>query len=364
MKHILPQSLAYNDDWDNSKKRWEAFWQQDVYDRPVMRIHAPRSVPNETVLKAASYAPSFKTAPALEFHDFKQMLSRTMHSIATTSYLGEALPVFDHKWSVAQALAWGCTPEYNEHAAWCHPLQPLPGEKEALYADNQGDGWHWLLTTAKQAVDSSNRNFFVRPDWGNHTGDILVTLIGNYKLLTMIMDNPLLLKRWIKEVTKSLNDIYREMYSIVENSGNEGTINYIGCWSPKRSICLDCDISCMLSPESFKELFLEEIIETMLEATHRMYHLDGPVALHHLPTLLNIKELQGIQWVPGAGKEPIAQWIEMLQKIQHAGKSLWISIEAGELPLVLKELRPEGLCINIYANSEDEGKRLLESVKL
>ena len=356
----MTQGLAYSADWENCKKRWAAFWLRDVYDRPVMRITAPRSAPVKALLEEAPYTPSFRTKPELEFHDYEQMQRRTLHTVATVSYIGEALPVFDHKWSVAQALAWGCTPEYNENAAWCHPLRPLPDENTPLYADEHGEGWRWLLETARRAVAGANRNFFVRPDWGNHTGDILATLIGNYEMLTMIADDKRRLKRMIGEVTLSLNRFYWEMYKIVGHTGNEGTVNYIGCWSPERSICLDCDISCMLSAESFKELFLEPIVETMLEASHRMYHLDGPGALRHLPVLLDIRELHGIQWVPGAGNEPIAQWIPMLRQIQQAGKSLWISIDASELPMVQRELKPEGLCITLGAGSEAEARRILE----
>lgn len=364
MSEVLLHGLAYGVDWGNSKKRWEAFWRRDVLDRPVMRITAPRSAPLEPLLAEAAYTPRFKDAPELEYHDADQMLRRTRHTVATVAYFGEALPVFDHKWSVAQALAWGCEPAYNEHAAWCHPLGATPDGQAPLYADEDGEGWRWLVDTARQAASGARRNFFVRPDWGNHTGDILATLMGNYELLTMVADDPSLLKKLIGEVTQSLNALYRVMYGVIAESGNEGTVNYIGCWSPERCICLDCDISCMLSNSDFRNLFLEPIIGTMLEATHRMYHLDGLGALHHLPTLLDIKELHGIQWVPGAGKEPIAPWIPMLQRIQKAGKSLWISIDAAELALVLRELAPEGLCITIGAGNEDGAQRLLEAAKI
>jgi hypothetical protein len=364
MTETLLHDLAYGADWENSKKRWKAFWRQDVLDRPVMRITAPRRAPIGPLLAEAAYTPRFEDAPELEFHDVGQMLRRTRHTVATIAYFGEALPVFDHKWSVAQALAWGCEPAYNAYAAWCHPLLLAPDSDASLYADEDGKGWRWLVDTARQAAAGARRNFFVRPDWGNHTGDILATLMGNYALMMMVADDPSRLKKRTREVTQSLNALYRVMYGVITNTGNEGTVNYVGCWSPERCICLDCDISCMLSIADFRELFLEPIVETMLEATHRVYHLDGPGALHHLPTLLDIQELHGIQWVPGAGKEPIAQWIPMLKTIQQAGKSLWISINANELALVLRELAPEGLCITIDAENEDEAQRLLEVARL
>lgn len=356
--------LAYGEDWENNKRRWDAFWRCDVFDRPVMRITAPRCIPIKPLLEEAAYSPRFNILPELEFHNFRQMYGRTLYTIAHNYYFGEALPVFDHKWSVAQALAWGCKPEYNEFAAWCHPVYSIPDEPAPFYADENGEGWRWMLETTRSAVKEARRNYYVRPDWGNHTGDILTTLIGNFEMLTMAAVDKLRLKRLINDVSVSLNHLYKEMYAILEMGSNEGTLNYIGCWSPARCICLDCDISCMLSSEMFNSFFVDEIITTMAIATHRIYHLDGPGALHHLPTLLGINELHGIQWVPGAGKEDIAQWIPLLQKIQKAHKSLLINIVADELPLVLHELNPEGLCITMSAGSADEAMLILDKVKI
>ena len=355
------KGLAYGPDWENSKKRWEAFWNRDVYDRPVMLISSPRSKPVKELLDQAGYTPCFDMNPALEFTDFTQMLARTQDRVARIYTCGEAIPVFDHRWSVAQALAWGCEPAYNANAAWCHPLAVLP---EPCYANENGAGWKWMLDTARRAAESAMGNFYVRPDWGNHTGDILATIMGNYEMLTAMADDPFHIKRLIREVSLSLDRLYGLMYGIAEDSGNEGTVNYIGCWSPGRSICLDCDISCMLSPEMFSDMFLEPIIQTMMQADHRMYHLDGPGAIKHLDTLLGIRELHGIQWVPGAGHEAIAQWLPILGRIQSAGKALLISIEPEELPFVLKELKPEGLCLSLWADSEATAQRLQEKAKL
>jgi hypothetical protein len=86
------------------------------------------------------------------------------------------------------------------------------------------------------------------------------------------------------------------------------------------------------------------------------------VALQHLPTLLSLPELHAIQWVPGAGREAIVQWIPLIQHVQAAGKSIAVYVQPEEIPLLLKECRPEGLFINTSCPSEDAARRVIEVV--
>ena len=96
---------------------------------------------------------------------------------------------------------------------------------------------------------------------------------------------------------------------------------------------------------------------------HRIYHLDGVVALQHLPTLLALPELHAIQWLPGAGREEIAQWIPLIQRVQAAGKGIAVYVQPAEIPRLRHECRPEGLLINTTCQSEDEARRLLDTFR-
>jgi len=63
---------------------------------------------------------------------------------------------------------------------------------------------------------------------------------------------------------------------------------------------------------------------------HRIYHLDGPGAIHHLDTLLNLPELHAIQWVPGAGVTGgITQWVPLILRVQSKGKSIVVYAGPG-----------------------------------
>jgi len=112
----------------------------------------------------------------------------------------------------------------------------------------------------------------------------------------------------------------------------------------------------------FKQ-YMPFLIERATHADHAIYHLDGPDAVAHLDAILAIPEIGFIQWEPGAGGGDILGWIELMQKIQAAGKGLYVS--GGPHPIwkaeiLLKQLKPEGLMLPVYAASIDEGEQFLQ----
>ncbi len=82
------------------------------------------------------------------------------------------------------------------------------------------------------------------------------------------------------------------------------------------------DFSYMISNSMFEEIFFQTLREEMLHMEKNLYHLDGPGALTHLDTLLEIKELDAVQWVYGAGNGRASDHIPIYKKIQKAEKGI------------------------------------------
>jgi 5-methyltetrahydrofolate--homocysteine methyltransferase len=81
----------------------------------------------------------------------------------------------------------------------------------------------------------------------------------------------------------------------------------------------------MIGPDMFDEFVKPELEACCRKLTNAFYHLDGPGQLPHLDSLLQIEELAGVQWVPGAGQPDVTHWPEVYRKIHEAGKliQLW-----------------------------------------
>jgi hypothetical protein len=102
----------------------------------------------------------------------------------------------------------------------------------------------------------------------------------------------------------------------------------------------------------------------MHSVEYRHFHVDGIVlAKAHLDTLLDLPELQSIQWVPGDGRTEILQWVPLIQKIQSKKKAAYVFATPGEVLPLLKEVRPEGLCISVQCENESSARRLIETVE-
>ncbi|MBC8060625.1 MAG: trimethylamine corrinoid protein 2, partial [Clostridiaceae bacterium] len=76
-----------------------------------------------------------------------------------------------------------------------------------------------------------------------------------------------------------------------------------------------------------------------------------------------LENLNGIQWVYGAGQPTAAHWIPELKKIQNAGKLIHIDVVPEDLDVLLKELKPEGVMYNVICSNEDDARDILKMVE-
>ena len=75
----------------------------------------------------------------------------------------------------------------------------------------------------------------------------------------------------------------------------------------------------------------EELLAELDWLPASMYHLDGPGALRHLDRLLQMDKLKGVQWVYGAGQPSARYWLDVLKKIQAAGKNIQVLGDAENM---------------------------------
>ena len=119
----------------------------------------------------------------------------------------------------------------------------------------------------------------------------------------------------------------------------------------------------MISPEMFNKYFLPRVEEQTRWVERTIYHLDGPGAVKHLDSLLELPDLNGIQWVPGAGAPPMREWVPLLKRVQESGKLLYIGCAKEEVEFLVRTLRPEGLLLETYCDSIQEADELLKNIK-
>ena len=350
-------------DWGEVKKRWEAWWAFEMHDRPLVCVTAPKKNPElPPELEGFEYE---EKDFARKWTDIDYLTQKRLFEFYQTHYGGESVPVLSYGASVGHALTFGCEPIFARDTIWAKPLPVKEGAKyPELHFDENSYWWRKYQETVEKTAQSSGQRYFCSAKLGNQAGDNLSLCRGNENLLYDLAENP----EWVRQSVKYVSDVligqFEALYKLTALTGLEGYVNTLACWSPGKTNEFDTDFSCMISPQDFKEIFLPPLIETMHTTEHRIYHLDGIMAMrNHLDTLLSVDELHAIQWVPGDGHWEPMQWVPLLKKIQAKKKSVWCAAPAGAVVPLIKELRGEGLCICTGAASEDEADRLIEDVE-
>ncbi|NLF02225.1 MAG: hypothetical protein GX601_14735, partial [Anaerolineales bacterium] len=336
------------EDWPTVQERWRAWWEQDLVDRPVVCVTAPREG-----MPAAQVEP---VGPETQWTDVHHMVRRGLKIVRATYYGGEALPICFNPTSVGHALYFGCPVHYTDQATWVDPAPAGKDGRPSFDSWQESPWWRWALDTATAFAQGSQGRYFALPWNGNHTGDILAAVRGLDALMLDIALDPAWVKWAAKTVSDILIEVHEQLWATIQREltgGIEGSCNHVGCWSPVRTWVFDCDISCMISTTAFNEIFLPPMVEAMQPVCHRVYHLDGPGAIRHLDALLALPDLHAIEWVPGAGRdEDMLTWVPLVQRIQEHGKSIVTSVPYAQVESFLRAVRPEGICIRTRAASE------------
>lgn len=119
-------------------------------------------------------------------------------------------------------------------------------------------------------------------------------------------------------------ELFDEIQAFIAQCGNEGGIGWAGIWALGTTFPLQEDSSYMVSNEMYRAFCVPHLLDQMDAMDCPFYHLDGAGALNHLDTLLEIPQLKVIQWVPGAGKERLDQWYDVIRRILAAKKSVQV----------------------------------------
>ena len=150
----------------------------------------------------------------------------------------------------------------------------------------------------------------------------------------------------------------------------QGTSNWtMGC-SSKRFVCIgQNDFTCMISPQMFEDFCWKDNMECCGHVDHTIYHLDGPDAVRQLPKILELENLNCVQWIQGAGNPFPSQWLDLLRQIQDAGKSVQVVYTANhgsdadmgmELDVLCNGLDRDRLFFYIATDSIDKADMLVK----
>lgn len=142
-------------------------------------------------------------------------------------------------------------------------------------------------------------------------------------------------------------------YDTILKTHQQPSITWMGIPSFGRLHIPSCDFAALVSPRVIEEFYLPTLNREVRAMSHNIYHLDGKGTLRHLDRILEVPQIQAIQWVQGMGKDtPILQWMPLLKRIQAAGKSVVVDLALDELEEFIGGMEREGLFLCLAAEPD------------
>jgi hypothetical protein len=348
--------LLYKPDFNRAKKYWDAFWNKEIIDRPVVCVTSPKKGMVQKECPPYMNGADGQFGKALQYFE----------AWASTTYFGgEAIPVFEPTFGPDQFSAFlgaELVMAEDAHTSWAVPFVESWDEINLVLSDSN-TVWKKMLGFIGYAAKYSENKFLISTLDYHGNMDCLSAIRSPEKLCYDLYDYPDKVEKVMKQVRNMYVPIYEGVYK-AGNMKNTGTSSWIPFYCEGKFTALQCDFQCMLSPDDEKRFVLPALEEEASYLDHSVFHYDGKEALRHLDDILAIDAIDVIQWVPGAGQPRTVEWMDLLVKIQKAKKGLWLydwTIE--EIKMHYRELKPEGLCFSIQASSENEAEDLLEWFK-
>jgi len=352
------RELLYKPDWEATKERYLKWWRHDYFGRCALSVRAPKRKPPDL-----PEPPKPKTVHQ-QWYDLDQINQRQQYGMARTFYGGEALPIW-HAGYPGNTAIWtllGTPMELDWETGWPQgaPLLSESLDFPKLRIDpNHPEFRFHMEMLRKSSAWSKGRSLVTIGAFGG-SGDTLAALRGNEQLLLDCMDRP----KWVREADDYLMDMWCKHYDTLYREirdVDEGSTCWFDLWSPGKFYASQNDFSYMISPTTFRELFIPVIRKQTEFLDNAVYHVDGIGAFAHVDALCELPRLQALQILPGAGKPSPLHYKDVLKKVQKYGKNLHISIPANEVKQALEMLSARGLYIATWCDSQDEAERLLEN---
>lgn len=282
------------------------------------------------------------------------------YQLSRSSFKADILPVANtHLGPGSLAAILGAELEGGEDTIW---IRPQAGEDGAIVFDENNRWWRLHLDLIRACKQRSQGRYFVGcPDLIEGL-DTLAGVRGAQPVLIGMLDDPEKLEQELQAVNNVWFQVFDRIYQEINVDG-EMAFCYFSIWGPGRAAKLQSDISIMISPQSFRRFVQPFIRQQCQRLDYSLYHLDGPGAIRHLDALLEIEELNAIQWTPGIGQPQGGDpcWYDLYRRIRAGAKAVMPSaVEVNELAPLLDAVGPKGVNVLLNFTSEKDIDRALE----
>ena len=339
------------DNWDQTKAKWKKYWRRENDGRPLMCVIA-RDPQVEAAWQQAQRdgakpfsvicqgvdptLPSELVPRDMEdlYQDAVRMDLRYRHFCGTHYFLGESFPNIDADFGPGSMAAYqGCDITFREDTVWFEKCVDDWAGRPPIRFDPDNAWWQKHDRLIQDLSRLSGGDYLIgMPDIMENV-DVLASMRGLEDLLYDIIDDEDEVIRRITEVSDAYYDYYDRFYDHVKDVDGGSAYTVFQIWGPGRLAKLQCDLSAMFSPEHFRRLIVDSLRTQAQKLDQVLYHLDGVEAIRHVDALMEIDEIDALQWTSGdfGPDGTLEEWDVIYDKVRAAKKSMWVKVYTGDV---------------------------------
>ena len=329
---------------------YEKWWSKEL-DRPLVSV---------TLSQPSVYT----RGQLLEFvYDLdlpvEEVAKRYDEQFARQDFLGDAYPAFYVRTTGLLGVFMGqdWTVSAKDGTVW---YSEIPKELEELdfTADEENPMYLRTLDLVKGFQDYFQGR--VVRGGANLGGvcDVYHSIRGMENAIYDLADNPELARQAMQQIHRQWRKVNDKLLSLIDPAVNHGYTHWTNILSSVPYDMIQADFAFLLGHDDYRAFVHPLIVQESAAFQRSMFHMDGPGFLRHLPDLLDIPTLNGVQWIPGAGAEPVGSWPELYDQVAAADKLLQVYIEGvRELPMADQILSrfpdPSRVCLIMSGSASD-----------
>lgn len=336
-------------DFDQCMKRIYAWYNQEIIDRAPIRFAAHNAEYSETHVMKGRNWPGLKE----RWWDTGYQIELFEHHLQNSVYHAETFPIFwPNLGPEVYTAFYGVELEYKEITSYAKANIKDWTQLDSVRFDKNNPYFRKIEEMTYAALGRCDGKYMVGYTDLHAGGDCAAAFRDPQQLCIDLLTDPDQVKKLIDISSRDFHMIFDHFDSILKSHG-QISVTWMGIPSFEKMHIPSCDFAAMISPEQFEEFILPVIQTEVKPMTHNIFHLDGKGVARHVDYILQIPEINAIQWVQGMGDDlPIMQWVPFIKKIQAAGKSVVVDLTVAELKPFMKEVSPKGIFLCIAAEPE------------
>jgi 5-methyltetrahydrofolate--homocysteine methyltransferase len=367
------------DEWETTKKRWTDYWKRGNSGRPLMYVIARNGEQEMRYQDALKNGQAYRTYPPElasrdsfdKYRDAKRLVERFRYYAEHHLFLADSFPNISADFGPGSVAGYlGSEISFQNDTVWFEHCVHDWTIHPSLRFDPENKWWKEHYQLIKDIRALAKDDFYVAiPDLMENI-DVLASLRGAEPTLYDMIDEPEELAKRIAEVSAVYFEYYNRLYEVVKNEADNGSCyTAFQIWGHGRTAKLQCDFSALMSPQNFRDFIQQPLREQAAKLDNVLYHLDGPDAIKHTDALMEIEEIDSLQWTSGdhGPDGTLEDWDVIYDKVRKAGKSLWIRVYSGEYPdwirgadRIVKKYGSRGLFLMFQHMSQAEAEHLIE----